>query len=84
MSVDRWNVKLIRNLPAFLIYDIIVTLDSEVNNFWSGRLTGAKALFFANRYIALLSIVAMMATNGLFSDQASSGATPLTVKVITV
>ncbi|KAI0794461.1 hypothetical protein C8Q74DRAFT_1445830 [Fomes fomentarius] len=54
---------------AFLIYDIIVTLDSEVNNFWAGRLTGAKALFFANRYIALLSIVAMIATNGLLSDK---------------
>ncbi|PIL27782.1 hypothetical protein GSI_10935 [Ganoderma sinense ZZ0214-1] len=42
---------------VFYIYDILLTLDVEVEFFWKDPLTGAAALFFANQYLALASLV---------------------------
>ncbi|KAI0722599.1 hypothetical protein C8Q76DRAFT_782821 [Earliella scabrosa] len=38
---------------ALLAYEYIVTLDREVNLFWTQKITMASVLFIANRYIAL-------------------------------
>ena len=38
-----------------VLYDHLLTLDSEVKYFWSGKVTGASALFIANRYLNLVS-----------------------------
>ncbi|KAI0730735.1 hypothetical protein C8Q76DRAFT_690767 [Earliella scabrosa] len=42
---------------AFLVYESLITLDVESKYFWSGKMTGAKVMFFGNRYIALLYAV---------------------------
>ncbi|KAI0665403.1 hypothetical protein C8Q78DRAFT_1084002 [Trametes maxima] len=39
---------------ALLFYEYAVTLDREVNLFWTRRPTGASVLFFVNRYTPLL------------------------------
>nr|VWO98236.1 Uncharacterized protein [Ganoderma boninense] len=42
---------------AFYIYDILLTLDVEVEFFWKGPFTGATALFLTNRYLALANLI---------------------------
>ncbi|KAI1791812.1 hypothetical protein LXA43DRAFT_1009270 [Ganoderma leucocontextum] len=42
---------------AFYFYDILLTLDVEVDFFWKGPFTSATALFLANRYLALASLI---------------------------
>ncbi|KAM5536617.1 hypothetical protein V8D89_009712 [Ganoderma adspersum] len=42
---------------AFYIYDILLTLDVEVEFFWKGPFTGAMALFLSNRYLALANLI---------------------------
>ncbi|EJF59023.1 hypothetical protein DICSQDRAFT_172342 [Dichomitus squalens LYAD-421 SS1] len=41
----------------FYIYDCLITLDIEVEYFWKGPFTGAKALFLANRYVAFVNVI---------------------------
>ncbi|TFK85359.1 hypothetical protein K466DRAFT_622302, partial [Polyporus arcularius HHB13444] len=45
---------------AFLVYEYIITFGQEVNLFWRGKWTGASALFFLNRYLALISYILIM------------------------
>ncbi|PIL24677.1 hypothetical protein GSI_12561 [Ganoderma sinense ZZ0214-1] len=42
---------------AFYIYDILLTLDVEVEFFWKGPFTGAAALFLTNRYLAFANLI---------------------------
>ncbi|KAI0794569.1 hypothetical protein C8Q74DRAFT_1194805 [Fomes fomentarius] len=57
---------------VLLIYDILVTFDHEINLFWSGRMTGARILFFANRYISLFwNVLGLIGIVTPFSDKAS-------------
>ena len=42
---------------AFFIYDILLTFDVEVEFFWKNPFTGAAALFLANRYLGLASVI---------------------------
>ncbi|KAI0794534.1 hypothetical protein C8Q74DRAFT_1194725 [Fomes fomentarius] len=56
---------------VLLIYATLVTFDHEVNLFWSGKMTGARILFFANRYLSLCWMVLSLITLAPFSDKAS-------------
>lgn len=56
---------------VLLIYATLVTFDHEVNLFWSGKMTGARILFFANRYLSLCWMVFGLITSAPFSDKAS-------------
>ena len=40
---------------AWLLFEHIRTIDREVQLFWRRPVTGATALFIANRYMSLLS-----------------------------
>ncbi|KAF7289790.1 hypothetical protein MIND_01353200 [Mycena indigotica] len=40
-----------------ILYDYLLTLDVEVSRYWGTRVTWGSALFFANRYVALLGTV---------------------------
>ncbi|RPD53369.1 hypothetical protein L227DRAFT_589365 [Lentinus tigrinus ALCF2SS1-6] len=42
---------------VFLMYDYVINLGQEVELFWTTKLTGATALYFANRYITLLFVI---------------------------
>ena len=44
-------------LPAFFLYDSIITFDKEVELFWKRRFSGATALFVANKYLYLLQLL---------------------------
>ncbi|KAI0794578.1 hypothetical protein C8Q74DRAFT_1184799, partial [Fomes fomentarius] len=54
-----------------LICDTLVTFEHEVDWFWSGRMTGARILFFANRYLSLTGNVLGLTGFVPFSDKAS-------------
>ncbi len=56
---------------VLLLYDTLITLDREINWFWSGRITGASILLFTNRYISLAWIVLGFIQLMSFSDKAS-------------
>ena len=43
---------------ALVIYEYLVTFTTEVQLFWVRELTGASILFFINRYLMLLYILA--------------------------
>ncbi|TDL27700.1 hypothetical protein BD410DRAFT_835014 [Rickenella mellea] len=45
---------------AILAYDYILTIDLEISQVWSQRLTGATLLYFMNRYIYPLNICLSM------------------------
>ena len=47
-------------IPAFLVFDHVITLGQEANLFWSRRLTGASVVFLLNRYIAILNFILAM------------------------
>ncbi|KDQ55172.1 hypothetical protein JAAARDRAFT_196037 [Jaapia argillacea MUCL 33604] len=54
---------------AFLIYDIILTFDDEVNLIWSRRWTYTKFLFFYVRYMAVaIELTGIFTTGELSSD----------------
>ncbi|KAI0794718.1 hypothetical protein C8Q74DRAFT_1163339, partial [Fomes fomentarius] len=53
------------------IYDTLLTFGREVDCFWTGRMTGARILYFANRYISLLSTVLNIIRSAPLSDKAS-------------
>ena len=38
---------------ALIIYEFVVTLDTEVRLFWGRKITGASVVFFLNRYTML-------------------------------
>ena len=40
---------------AIFVQEYLSTLPAEVDLFWNTRLSGASALFFANRYLGLLN-----------------------------
>ncbi|KAI0365826.1 hypothetical protein BV20DRAFT_1056101 [Pilatotrama ljubarskyi] len=42
---------------ALMIWHYLTTFDKEVKRFWKRKLSGASALFFANRYLALAVVV---------------------------
>ena len=46
---------LIFPLSALVLYDDLLTFDAEVKHFWSTKVTGALVLFFANRYLNLVT-----------------------------
>ncbi|KAI0794543.1 hypothetical protein C8Q74DRAFT_1436465 [Fomes fomentarius] len=54
---------------ALLIYDTLLTFSREVNWFWTGRMTGARVLFFANRYFSLCLFVLGLIDFAPFSDK---------------
>ncbi len=55
---------------VLLIYDTLLTLDREVDLFWTGRMTGARILFLADRYISFWTVFDLIEL-GPFSDKAS-------------
>ena len=40
--------------PALIFFEYFLTIGQEVTLFWGKKLTGAVALFFANRYTTIL------------------------------
>ncbi|KAI0794723.1 hypothetical protein C8Q74DRAFT_1163584, partial [Fomes fomentarius] len=52
------------------IYDTLLTFGREVDCFWRGRITGARILFLANRYIFLFYTVFRLILLAPFSEQA--------------
>ena len=38
-----------------MVYDYFITFDLEVSEIWQKRMTGAKILFFLNRYLFLIA-----------------------------
>ncbi|KAI0730417.1 hypothetical protein C8Q76DRAFT_613684 [Earliella scabrosa] len=47
-------------IPAHTVlywYDYLITLDQELELFWTGKITGATVLFFVNRYLSLFVTV---------------------------
>ncbi|RPD54830.1 hypothetical protein L226DRAFT_616508 [Lentinus tigrinus ALCF2SS1-7] len=40
-----------------IVYDYLINLDREVGLFWTGKITGASALYFATRYISMLYVI---------------------------
>ena len=40
--------------PVLFFYECVITFTDEVNLFWSQKLTGASALFFANRWAIIV------------------------------
>ncbi|RPD68595.1 hypothetical protein L226DRAFT_473213, partial [Lentinus tigrinus ALCF2SS1-7] len=55
---------------VFLMYDYVINLGQEVELFWTTKLTGATALYFANRYITLLFVImGLVQSFGKFSDE---------------
>ncbi|KAI0730762.1 hypothetical protein C8Q76DRAFT_716047 [Earliella scabrosa] len=57
-------------LIVFLLYEVFITYDLEVEYFWSGPITGARVLFFTNRYLSLLFNTIYMITYAHFPEQA--------------
>ena len=47
---------------AWLLYEAIITLDSEVENFWKPKFTGASILYLMNRYTAVAYCVLLCAS----------------------
>ena len=43
-----------------LFFEYILTFDQEVRLFWGKKLTGAVALFFANRYTTIIYTIYLM------------------------
>ena len=58
-------------LIVFLLYEVFITYDLEVEYFWSGPITGARVLFFTNRYLSLLFNTIYMITYAHFPEQVS-------------
>ena len=42
---------------AVLVYDILLTMDREVNLFWTGYFSGATVLYFTVRIMGLLTSI---------------------------
>ena len=66
-------------IPAFLVFDHVITLGQEANLFWSRRLTGASVVFLLNRYIAIFNFILAMCEYAPTTDfvRASSPSTIL-------
>ncbi|KAH9851988.1 hypothetical protein C2E23DRAFT_828545 [Lenzites betulinus] len=47
-------VILLTKHPAFLLYDYLISLDREIELFWTRSLTGASAIYFFTRYTTLI------------------------------
>ncbi|KAI0800020.1 hypothetical protein C8Q74DRAFT_386073 [Fomes fomentarius] len=58
---------------GLVVYETLITVDREVKYFWPGRITGAKLLFFANRYITLLAYVVWLSQLASLSDKLHDG-----------
>ena len=59
------------------MYENVITFDREVQYFWSGPLTGARVLFFANRYLpTLANAVLLMSYLPLTDEVSASGRLP--------
>ncbi len=56
---------------VLLIYDTLLTFSHEVDLFWKGKMTGARILFHANRYISLFYTISGLIELAPFSDKAS-------------
>ena len=41
-------------MVVLVLYEHLVTFNTEVQLFWAGGVTGASVLFFVNRYILLV------------------------------
>ena len=41
-------------MVVLVLYEHLVTFNTEVQLFWAGGVTGASVLFFANRYMLLV------------------------------
>ena len=58
--------------PLFLtvacVYEYFITLDREVELFWTGRATSAAILFFLNRYWSLVTFLYNLAIFVPMSD----------------
>ena len=59
-----------------MLYELLITLDGEVNLFWSAAFTKTTALFLLNRYTSLIKypveIAAMWPTSEFVSACLSS------------
>ena len=45
---------MIFHMTVSLLFDYLITLESEIEMFWGSRFTAASALFFSTRYAALV------------------------------
>ena len=76
--IGSWPVQPFTHLvpsafPALVIYEYFITFGDEVKLFWAQpKITGAAALFFANRYATLSGVVYLFAIWFMPSD-ASDG-----------
>ncbi|KAI0648590.1 hypothetical protein C8Q79DRAFT_956175 [Trametes meyenii] len=68
---------------ALLFYEYAITLDREVNLFWTRRPTGASVLFFVNRYTPLLLQIVDLCGYANMSDRVGQEST-LTIRVLKV
>ena len=46
--------------PVLIFFEYVLTIDQEVRSFWGKKLTGAVALFFANRYTTIMYTIYLM------------------------
>ena len=53
------------------MYENVITFDREVQYFWSGPLTGARVLFFANRYLPTLANAVLLMSYLPLTDEVS-------------
>ena len=59
-------------LVVIVFFDYVITFGQEVDLFWRGKLTGATALFLANRYLSLGFYVYVAVLDILPSERYSS------------
>ena len=57
---------------VLIFFEYLITLDQEVKLFWRNKLTGAVALFFANRYITITYTMYFMLTNMIPATSANA------------
>ena len=51
---ENRDITMVHNYPAFVVYDYLLTFDSEATFFWKPRrVNGAMILFLLNRYLTL-------------------------------
>lgn len=58
---------------ALVVYDYIITFDKEVASVWCRKFTAVSALFYVNRYLAVLSAALVVAMNSITMQEVSTG-----------
>ena len=61
------------SFAVLFFYETIVTLDREIESFWSKGFSSGAVLFFLNKYMRLVyfagSVLPLSDTTGLFTDK---------------